>query len=79
MADVAFNFAIVGAHGRILELAITPQGEARMLVADVPLGTGDTPYARLGDWLGWLSLAGMIVFAVVMTVTAHRIGRVPRK
>lgn len=33
-------------------------------MTDVPLGTGNTPYSRLGDWVGWLSLMGMVFFMV---------------
>mgnify|MGYP003376925663 CR=1 FL=1 len=46
----------------------TPEGAARTLVADVPLGTGDTPYATLGDWLGWVSLAGFAASIILMRV-----------
>ena len=68
LADVAFNSAIVDPYGRILKLEITPEGAARTLVADVPLGTGDTPYATLGDWLGWVSLAGFAASIILMRV-----------
>jgi apolipoprotein N-acyltransferase len=72
MADVAYNSAIVDSYGRVLKLAITPGGAQTTLVADVPAGTGSTLYSRLGDWLGWLSLAGLAFFAVFMTVTLRR-------
>lgn len=38
-------------------------------MADVPLGTADTPAIRLGDWVGWLGLVGMVVFVVVDIIT----------
>jgi apolipoprotein N-acyltransferase len=72
MADVAYNSAAVDPYGRILALSVTPQGEAVTLVADVPLGTGNTFYSRYGDWAGWLSLIGLIFFAVYIPVTMRR-------
>ena len=72
MADVAYNSAIVGPDGRILAQAITPEGAAATLVADVPMGTGHTPYSRWGDWPGWLSLGLFAFFAVFMPLTLRR-------
>ena len=72
MADAAYNSAIVDPRGRLLALASTPEGSKTLLIADVPLGGGDTLCARLGDWLGWLSLAGMAVFAVAMPLALRR-------
>jgi apolipoprotein N-acyltransferase len=68
MADVAYNSVIVDPFGRVLELAITPVGEQATLVVDVPLGKGNTFYARFGDWLGWLSLGGLAFFIVFMPI-----------
>lgn len=62
-ADVAFNSAIIGPYGRILERAVTPEGRQKLLVADVALGTGTAPAVWLGDWVGWLSLVAMVGFA----------------
>lgn len=63
-ADAAFSSAIVDPYGNILALRnASPQGGAFNLVADVPLGSGETFYNRLNiDLLGWLNLAGMIFF-----------------
>ena len=72
MADVAYNSAIVGPDGRILAQAITPEGAAATLVADVPMGTGHTPYSRWGDWPGWLSLGLFAFFAIFMPLTLRR-------
>jgi len=62
---------IVDPYGRILAAAITPGGDkaGQVVLADVPLGTGDSLAARLGDWAGWLALAGMAFFIVNDTVT----------
>jgi apolipoprotein N-acyltransferase len=64
-ADVAFNSAVIAPSGRIVERIVSPGGEEALLVADVPLGRGESPVVWLGDWVGWLSLAGMGAFAVL--------------
>ena len=64
-ADSAFSAAIIDPYGRVLELRSgAPDGEAFALVADVPLGGATTLYTRLGDWLGWISMAGFIFFMI---------------
>jgi apolipoprotein N-acyltransferase len=72
-ADVAFDSAIVDPYGRILARAVTPEGEQAVLVADVPLGSADAPVIRLGDWVGWLCVVGMIILAALDVVTARRV------
>ncbi len=63
-ADGGFDSAIVDPYGRIVELASFPQGGEATVVGDVQLGSGKgTLNTRLGDWAGWLSLAGMLFFA----------------
>jgi apolipoprotein N-acyltransferase len=62
-ADGGFDSAIIDPYGRILALAAYPQGGEATLVADVKLGSGKgTLSSRLGDWMGWVGLAGMIFF-----------------
>ncbi|MBN2002578.1 MAG: hypothetical protein JXA21_04410 [Anaerolineae bacterium] len=63
-ADGGFDSAIVDPYGRILALATRPESGSATLVADVPLGTGKALAVWLGDWIGWLSLAGLAFFAV---------------
>jgi apolipoprotein N-acyltransferase len=64
-ADGSFDSAIIDPYGRILALAVHPQGGEATLVADVQLGNGrGTLTTLLGDWTGWLALAGMIFFGV---------------
>jgi len=64
-ADSAFSSAIIDPYGRILELKSgAPDGEAFALVADVPVVESGTLYTRLGDWMGWISLAGYAFFMV---------------
>ncbi|MBN1954099.1 MAG: hypothetical protein JW900_03510 [Anaerolineae bacterium] len=66
---------IVDPYGRIVERAVTPGGEEVLLVADVPLGTGDSLAVRLGDWVGWLCLAGLAFFIVLDPVTKRKARR----
>jgi len=33
-------------------------------MADVPIGTANTPQAFLGNWVGWLCLSGLILFVL---------------
>ena len=62
-ADGGYDSAIIAPNGEILALAVKPQGGGATLVAEVPLGDGrGTLTTLLGDWVGWLGLAGMIFF-----------------
>ncbi len=61
-ADTQFDSVIVDPYGRILSLASSAQGKEALVMADVPIGTANTPQVVLGDWVGWLCLIGMIVF-----------------
>jgi len=36
------------------------------------LGTADTFYTRVGDWVGWVCLAGFVFFIVFQEVTSRR-------
>ena len=69
-ADTAFSALIADPYGRILARRDgAPLGEAFALVADVQLGTGNTLNMRLGgDWMGWVSLAGLVLFTIFQEV-----------
>jgi apolipoprotein N-acyltransferase len=56
--------AIYDGHGRILasRLSLDRPGEA--LIADVPLSTGPTLYARMGDWFAWLNVAALALLVL---------------
>lgn len=72
-ADVAYAAAIIDPYGNIIALRdASPNGAAFALVADVPLGTATTLYSKLGDWLGWLSLAGFVIFIVLQEKNRRR-------
>ena len=63
-ADGSFDSAIIDPYSRILELAVFPDGGEATLVADVRIGDGKgTVNTHIGDWLGWLALAGLIFFS----------------
>ncbi len=55
------------AHGRVLADTHTGDQPFSVVTADVPLGSGGTPYARFGDWFAWLcgllALAGIAAAA----------------
>ena len=71
-ADTAYDSAIIDPYGRILTASATPEGAARVLVADVPLSAGGTLYTLCGNWLGWLSLAGLAASIILMPVISQR-------
>jgi apolipoprotein N-acyltransferase len=62
-ADGGYNSAIIDPHGAIIDLAVFPEGGEATLVADVKIGSGrGTVNTYLGDWIGWLSLVGILFF-----------------
>ncbi len=64
-ADGGYDSAVIDPYGRVVGLATEPEGGEATLVADVPLGSGaSTPNSRLGDWFGWLNLAGLAAFTL---------------
>ena len=68
-ADTVYSSAIVDPYGRIVAKRNgAPEGEAFALVADVPLGAANALYTAVGDWVGWLSLAGFVFFVVFQEV-----------
>lgn len=71
-ADGSFDSVVVDPYGRVLAEAIRPEGGEATLVADVPLGMGNTLAVRWGDWLGWASLAGFVAFTVAPSIRRRR-------
>lgn len=63
-AESAYDSALVDPYGHIIEQTVSLTPTSAVLVADVPLGEANTPYLMIGDVMGWISLAGMIFFAV---------------
>ena len=70
-ADWRYGSAIYGADGE--QVAGAGGGlERTVLVTSVPLGGGNTPYASIGDLLGWLFLALSCSAAVVGMAGGYR-------
>lgn len=61
-SEKAFDSAIVDPYGHILEETVSVTPEKAILVADIPISTETTIYQYLGDWFGWLTLIGMLMF-----------------
>ncbi|MBN1428489.1 MAG: apolipoprotein N-acyltransferase [Anaerolineae bacterium] len=74
-ADAAYDSAIIGPYGQIVDWMASSEVAEAILVADVPLGTGRTLYTKLGDWIGWLNLAGMVLFIIPNPLVKQRYGR----
>jgi apolipoprotein N-acyltransferase len=65
-ADSRFDSAIIDPWGRVVASTVDPEGETRAtLVADVPLGSGRSPWVTFGDWFGWLTVAGTVAFSLL--------------
>jgi apolipoprotein N-acyltransferase len=72
-ADTGADSAIIDPWGRVVTKALNPSGHGQVtLLADVPLGTGDTLVVRWGDWFGWVCLVGAAAFLALGRVTARR-------
>lgn len=68
---------IIDPYGRIIASAITPGGDrsGQVVIADAPLGTGDSLAVRLGDWTGWIALVGMVFLIIYDPVTKAKAKR----
>lgn len=61
--------AIIDPYGSQIEMDVNKDGSEVVLVGDVSLGDGSgTLYTSLGDVLGWVSLAGLVLFTVYQMV-----------
>ncbi len=69
VTGVANASAIIDPYGNVLALDVDAAGSSAVLVENVSLGMGGTPYLMLGDLLGWLSLAGYIGLMVFQSRT----------
>lgn len=58
------------ARGRIIARDESGRGAYVSVIADVPMGTGRTPYLHIGDAFAWI--AGAAGLLVVLWSTAHR-------
>ncbi len=62
-ADTAYDSAIIDPYGNIVKKHVSTNPEQAVLAAALAPGTPHAPAVMLGDWVGWLSLAGMAFFA----------------
>jgi apolipoprotein N-acyltransferase len=63
-ADWRYGSAVFDAGGRKVGDA-GPDKRRTVVVADVTVGADDTPYARVGDALGWIAVAAAVTALVV--------------
>ena len=75
-ADNKYDSAIIDPYGRLLAVTTNPDGAQRTLVADVALGSGDSPFVTLGDWFGQLCAVVMVGFVVFAWRLRRRAARV---
>jgi apolipoprotein N-acyltransferase len=72
-ADSRYDSAIIDPWGRILERTVDRQGRTqRTLVADVPLGSGRSPWVSFDGWFGWCVVAAAVGFTVLGGVVRRR-------
>jgi apolipoprotein N-acyltransferase len=72
MTGASYVSAIIDPNGRQVALDASYEGGPRVLVADVPMGSGATPYTSIGDVLGWVALAGFVFFMIFQAVMNRR-------
>ncbi len=75
MTGASYVSAIIDPNGRQVALDASYEGGPRVLVADVPMGSGATAYTSVGDVLGWLALAGFLFFIIFQAVTNRRVNK----
>jgi apolipoprotein N-acyltransferase len=65
--------AIIDPYGRQVALDVNIDGSDVILVENVSLGSGEgTIYTSLGDVLGWVSLAGLVVSTVYQSINGRQ-------
>jgi apolipoprotein N-acyltransferase len=75
-ADHSYDSAIIDPRGRIVDSVIDKSGQRATLVADVPVAKGQSLQRNLGDWIGWLSLAGTVFFSALHALRSPSQGNV---
>jgi apolipoprotein N-acyltransferase len=74
-ADSMYDSSVIDPTGRIVSLAVSSAPLDTILLATVPLGTADAPLIFLGDWLGWLCIAGIAAFFAFDIASGRRARR----
>jgi len=64
-ADRSYDSAIIDPYGRIIARVVSKDGAQKTLVADVMVMEGNPPLRYLGDWMGWVALAGTVVLGLL--------------
>jgi apolipoprotein N-acyltransferase len=64
-SEWAFDSCFIDPYGRIINKSVNPVSERKILVEEIPLGTGRTVQVFLGDYIGWASLFGMILIMII--------------
>lgn len=72
MTGAAYVSAVVDQNGRQVALSTDYEGSPLVMVADVPMGSGATPYTSMGDLMGWITLAGLVFFTAFASVRLRR-------
>ncbi len=70
--DHTYDSAIIDPYGRIVDSAVNASGEQATLVADVVVVDAAPLQSHLGDWVGWLSLVGMVALSVLRPMLSKR-------
>ena len=69
-ADTAYDSAVIDPYGNIVQKHVSSEPEAVVVVGSVALFEGETVNMMLGDWVGWISLVGMMFFTGFALYTA---------
>ena len=59
--DAAHDSVIIDPYGRILARSITPRASAAIVMAAVPVGSGQSPWVNYGDLFGWALVAAALI------------------
>ncbi len=60
-ADAQHVSAVIDPYGRLKQYTVSRQPQRETLIAEIPLGSGDTVVVEWGDWVGWICLSGLFV------------------
>jgi apolipoprotein N-acyltransferase len=71
-ADSGLDSVIIAPTGEIVARSVSSVPRQGILLAPVSLGRADAPLIRLGDWVGWLCIAGTLLFAVWGPISRRR-------
>jgi apolipoprotein N-acyltransferase len=74
-ADTMYDSAVIDAAGRVVARHVSVSPSAALLMASISPGTADAPLIRLGDWVGWLCIAGTFAFAALGIVSSRQAER----